>query len=788
MNNQSASKRHFVSFLFAFSTFLIFDISAFAQISWSITVETNPTNYTCLGQTIPVSAADSCPTAITTARTVFNSIRNCPEVCPLGNAMAGNPRCRVNPFVDSNGNPGQNFQVTFDYSCGGRVDQTIDVIRSDCDEEAIMRDGMPVFPEDAIDIGAPTDVVEDRGLLSVLYPDVDTTTDEFYPLPCEPSLGGTLPPETDEIPSPDEFEADKYLRNFDAYITPQIVDSMKTDGLPTLPGTPIFTNGLCHILPNSATENEASPATEVPCDSPLFLRSGQPFEGRDIIYVHGLATENLKKWIQNDQVVRKKWPQDSSEFLDQNGYFRTYARNYWRDHIRENLFDPNNPSSSIAGWQWTASDSAPRYNPKSNRYLLVSWSSNQTIEYAQHALLEQIRLAITTNKNVVTPPTYPTTHVRPFCSNGCIIISHSTGGLIVSSAMALANLGFFGPGAAQIPDKIRTHVAFEGAISGSRLASAGMAVGLTLGVKPRALCLLVDEFIDITDNCLSDLSFVRHTILRDLMPPVAQGIWGPVLALSPVPTLTVAGGHPLGNHALGITKLLLPGLDDGVVSMNSACGNPNPVFPPFLGPSGIIVVSNLRAFEMSKEPALRIRAVKNFISHKDLRGLVPPVPTYLAGACTPYRSPTGMVMPVVFALSGTLWDTRHRYPNHYSFIQGSIDHAYDGGGDDDNKWPSALGQPASTRRHYLQHYGPNVEETSAVTDRNIYRQFADGTYLVHPSFSIMREVVTGRPISFSLRGSKNKRRVWIWKRTFHLLDKWEEKQSSHYVYEFVGRR
>jgi hypothetical protein len=50
----------------------------------------------------------------------------------------------------------------------------------------------------------------------------------------------------------------------------------------------------------------------------------------------------------------------------------------------------------------------------------------------------------------------------------------------------------------------------------------------------------------------------------------------------------------------------------------------------------------------------------------------------------------------------------------------------------------------------------------------------------------MHEIVRGRSITF--RFLKKKRTIWIWKSTYHLLDKWQEKQSSHYVYEFVGRR
>jgi hypothetical protein len=531
----------------------------------------------------------------------------------------------------------------------------------------------------------------------------------------------------------------------------------------------------------------------IPCDSDRFLRSGQPFEGRDIIYVHGLATQQLKDWIGNSaSPAHQLWPQDAPAFLDSNGYFREYAEGYWRDHIRENLFDPVNPKSPIAGWQWTAADSAPRYNPKSNRYLAVAWSSNQTIEYAQHALLAQIQLAIASNKNVVTPPTYSSTHVRPFCSNGCIIISHSTGQLITGTAIALADKGSFGPGGKQIARQIRAQVSLEGAISGSRLASVGMAIGLKTGTVPHMLCDVFDDLLSTTDICNSDTSFVANSILRDLMPIVAQVVWGPVLDRSPVPTVTVAGGHPTGNF-FGLTKFLLPfllpGLDDGVASMNSACGNPNPVFPGVLAPSGATVTSLLKAFEMTKSPDLHNRAINNFRSHKNLvAGARPGGFRYLAGACTPYLSPTSMVMPIASALGGTQWDSRKRYRNYFSFLQGSIDHSYDGGTDEKNKWPSATGGAASATRHYLQPLGvgPNVEESSAVTNRAIFMRYADGTYLVHPSFAKMHEIVRGKRVTFKLFGKK--RAIWIWKRTYHLLDKWELKQSSHYVYEFVGRR
>ena len=734
---------------------------------WTIVITNKPYEISCGGKKISVPAANSCASAIIVAQEVFNSGGSCGPLCPGQAVVSGTPTC-VQPSAST-------FQVSIPYVCAPGNPPT-----SKCDEPAVIsNDGEAVLPADATEIEGPVDVAEDRGLLSDLYPERDTSAG-LYPLPCEPSIGGKLPDEVNEQPEKDVLAAEAHLTDFETTTGTEIANTLNGNPLRTFKPLAEVTAADCFIVGKNGK-------TEVPCDSPLFLRSGQPFEGRDIIYMHGLATGQLAKWLANYEPAQKLWPQDAAEFLAANGYFRKYAEGYWRDHIRENLFDPDNPSSSIAGWQWTSADASPRYNPKSNRYLLVAWSSNQTIEFAQHALLTQIHLAMATNKNVVTPPTYPSNHVRPFCSNGCIIIGHSTGPLVTSSALGRAAAGHFGPGGKQIARRIRAHVSFAGALSGSRLASVGMVIGLAVSPTPHALCNIFDDLLGVTDTCIVDTSFLAKSILRDLMPIVAQGVWGSWVNKSPVPTVTIAGGHPSGNYT-GLTKFMLPGLDDGVVSMNSACGNSNPVFPLLLAPSGITVKDPVQAFDMSKDAGLLARAIANFQSHFNFKGGLPPDPGYLAGACTPHRSPTGMVMPVKATLAGTPWDTRNRYLNHYSFLQGTIDHAYDGGTDDRNKWPSEMGNPASTNRRYFQSLGigPNTEETSAVTDNGIYSQAADGTYLVHPSFNKMHEIVRGRKIKFKLFGKKHT--IWIWKRVYHLLEKWETKQSSHYVYEFVGRR
>jgi len=83
-----------------------------------------------------------------------------------------------------------------------------------CDE-ALIEDGRPVLPAAAREIQNAVDVDEDRGALSELYPDADTRTDGFYPLPCDPSLGGELPLEALAEPTQEEKEALDFVADFE---------------------------------------------------------------------------------------------------------------------------------------------------------------------------------------------------------------------------------------------------------------------------------------------------------------------------------------------------------------------------------------------------------------------------------------------------------------------------------------------------------------------------------------------------------------------------------------------
>ncbi|MCQ4164520.1 hypothetical protein [Tahibacter harae] len=655
------------------------------------------------------------------------------------------------------------------------------------------------LPAEAIDVEAATEVAETRGLLSQLYPDKDTRTGDFRDSqPCTPSIGEEpLPAEVDAPPSDRDLAAVETLERYEQGRGAALAAAQNSRMPFQFPAISI-PDDICWRRFDSGSWDIASCAQQ--------LRGDQPFDGRDVIYVHGLATDHLKNYIGNYAPAKLRWPQDAHEFTDSSGYFRQYAERYWRDHIREHLSVPGPTPDPLTGWQWWASsgDPGPLYRPKYNRYLIVAWSSNQRLVYAQHAFLQQVAEAIAYNKNVVTPPNFPANERRPFCANGCVVISHSTGGLLVSSAFGAVQRGDYGSRMKDLLKHIRVHVAFSGAISGSRLATAALAVSRALMPSDGGthLCRLVSEVFATPALCAvtreaagaetapaarpgeNVADFLERSILTDLMPVVAQRVWGPVLSGSPVITLTVAGGHPTGNYTT-LTKLLLPGIDDGVVSANSACGNPLPVAPDGgFAPSGVIVGSLLKSFDLGDN---RWRAAKLLISQKHLmRGQHPGGLSYLAGMCTPYLSATGMVLPVANTLSGTPWDTRARYPNHYSLLQSVADHSYDGGGVAANPWPSAFAEGAGVQRRYLSREWNNIEESSAVTDAGIFQQFPDGTYLVKPAFAQSVEIVRGKKIKFRL--FRRTRYLWFWKRTYERLAGWENKQSSHYVYEFVARR
>lgn len=694
--------------------------------------------------------------------------------CPSGSEMLGFRDAECHEVLGSPANPSsppEHTHCTANLCCGAPPPIPT------CDQPADAG-----IPPEALDVEPPVDEEETRGSLSDLYPGQDTRTGDFRDtLACDPAIGETdIPPEVDEPPEAEVLQAEEALETWEQSDGSDLAAQQTSAPAPisTSPG---------HIPDDVCYWSVLPPLLVVPCEQ--MLDPTQPFDGRDVIYVRGFGTEQIKDALLfGDSEARKTWPEDRAAF-EPGGYFYGAAYDYWKDHIREHLWAVDGSPWDVAGWQWWAGDADPNYRPKKNRVLIVAWSTNQRLNYSQHAFLTQVSDAIKYGRNVLSPPGLPTHQYRPFCANGCVIISHSTGGLLVSSALGAVNAGAYGLETRSLLSHLRVHVAFDSAISGSRLASTALAVGSPMMTDPMrdSLCAIVRPMFDTDLVCgMGVHNVLQQSVLVDLMPMVAQSVWGPVLSLSPVPTLTVAGGAPVGNYVWGGTKWLLPGIDDGVVTANSACGNPNPVWPDGVSaPSGVIVRSLRKSFDLGDKLS---RATQIMIAQKNLMAGHRPAPlNYLAGMCTPYLSPSGMVLPVVNSMRSTPWDPRRRYPNHYSMIQSIEDHSYNGGGDAANPWPSSVGAPASAPRHYLEPRSGwvNNEESSAVTDAGIFRQFPDGSYLVKPQFANSVEIVKGKSIKFRLFRRTHK--VWLWKRTYERLAGWETKQSSHYVYEFVAR-
>jgi SdrD B-like domain len=618
------------------------------------------------------------------------------------------------------------------------------------------RDGKLILPPDADPSVPPTDETgtEQNGHVSDLYGAYgDTSTDLWYDkFPCQQSLDDGSEP----MPTP-----------------PDLASEIAAAGVPSLQNVNQKVNSLGPIVYNKVGSGQGfgplgvveSPRFK--SQAPLPLNTSQPYSGRDIIYIHGLMPDAiLDKLTGSNPQAFTKWPQNQTAF-EGNGYWKQAAKYYWSDHI---------------GRLYAAGGK--------NRFLVVAWPSTQRLDVAVHAVLTQIARAMTMGKEVVNP--FPPGNTDGFCQANCVIVSHSAGALVADVAMAVAektktvplvasqlgHLGF-------IPDHMKVHVAFQGAFSGSHYATAVEAVAL--GLVPVAdMCALVTAFLSaltkgnspVSSSVCSQLSALPDSIIVDLVPEVSQAAWGPLVHLTPVPVLTVAGGHP--SYTSPLKHLLLRGFDDGILTMNSQCANP---LPPAGWPSGYIPVPSPLDVKVYDRGISKVRANRYFIDQMFDKYLAPASlpPNLAAAGCTPFISPTGMIQP----FAGGTPDPLRRYTNHYSFIQSASDHmigpvgTYDKGG--------------CKNRDYLVTAGSfqNNEEERVITNPVVYQpdaRFAgDPQPLVNSAMktAVSEEVRSKKKKLFSFK--KKTIYLYIWKRYYHLLDGYECMDEVDYVHQYVVR-
>lgn len=661
---------------------------------------------------------------------------------------------------------GRGRVVLFGGSGNGVLGDTWEWV-SPCDDEAAVlgRDGEVEFPPN-LDEGEPItyeDVDQNLGLVENLDPAAVPGLDTWYDkLTCNPSIGGTVPPEAS---NPD---LTGQLASLGINATPQEI----ADGLDDLQEV---------IADKAAQETErlssAGPLVNGPYVPPPTAPHckesgcGYVFGGRDIVFVHGLRMDPLfDKMFGTNPGASTTWPKDKAAFYG-NGYWKQGAERYWADHIKKFLTDRG----------------------IKNRYLIVAHPSTQRLEVGAQAILTQIAEAMMTGEGVVDPT--GRNNKSGFGTPSYVVVSHSLGGLITDVAMSAATQ-HLNLGVDFVPRYAKGHIALNAAFNGSRYATAAIALAgyATFVDPPPAWACPVANLGVIALNqlgsnnptlsCPPNFLVLADSVLVDLVPAVAQLKWGSYVRSTPVRTLTVAGGHP--TYLAPFKNVLTLGYDDGVVNVESQIANPNSVFlaPSGFNPAGPLAL--VRVFDMGVFRTYPVRAVGYYVDQVVEHFLNPlsvfPHPALVAAGPTPYVSPTGMVQPIQsqYGLTGG-YNPLRRSPNHFSFIFSAADH-FGGSTDLDHG------------NDYRPSFGArNGEETRVITDPAVFQPFpmvypGDDAPLIAPGkVPPVEETVKGRKVTFRIRifGKKIQKTWWIWKRRYHLLADWQNKAQMDYVYGSV---
>lgn len=147
-----------------------------------------------------------------------------------------------------------------------------------------------------------------------------------------------------------------------------------------------------------------------------------------------------------------------------------------------------------------------------------------------------------------------------FCNDGCVIVTHSTGDLV--TRYMLENQDIWTEAAGYPPLNVLAVFDFAGAGGGSELADLAVDAIDGDGLVNSAIRGMLSLWLGF------DPSGQQLGVVHDLRPANARNL---ATAPGSVPHLRFVGG---GTEYLGTTDLYIPGSDDGVVSLHSACGAP----------------------------------------------------------------------------------------------------------------------------------------------------------------------------------------------------------------------
>ncbi len=510
----------------------------------------------------------------------------------------------------------------------------------------------------------------------------------------------------------------------------------------------------------------------LPPQGPAPNDPNSPFNGRDIVFVHGLRMDPILEKLQLQNAgCQTEWPADRNEFY--SGYWKSGAYNYWNDHTEQYLKTKVSPSTFVV----------TRTGSYSNRYIVVTHPATQNFVYGVSSVLEQIANAMTAGVGVINCNPGETRPTNTFGHNGFIIISHSDGAPLTDVVLTIADLTRYPPLSTMlgdvsfIADRCDVHVAVQGAFGGSNYASL-LLMANTTGlqyVKP-----LVEEFLG--GPIQGSTSWLFRSELLDMS--ITKPLWSFFINRVPVCVLTIAGGHPTdygeqigpGNHKRILSLLskhvVHRGFDDGVLGIESQSSNPdlrllNPnVYLPKPGILGSQSPLNEKIYDMGIP---KDRGMRYYMDQK-LDILTSVKHQYASAACIPWLSPTGMVQPVLvpgFPLVPG-FDALKRHPNHYSFLQSASDH-YQGAIEFPN-YPDYEKTYDDASR--------NWEESRVVTSNDVYSKCG-----VNPLKLNQVEYIRGKSKTFRLWPSKKTVKVWIWKRKYHVLQDYDQKNQLDYLYD-----
>jgi len=501
--------------------------------------------------------------------------------------------------------------------------------------------------------------------------------------------------------------------------------------------------------------------------------------------------------------IEYEWPMDRGAYLvqpadtatgtsEQVGFFR--ATDYWDKHIDRYLGKHKHP----------------------NRFIVTGWNSSQRLIFSVHAVLAQIAEAMNNGAGVRSADANQKVNTDCFGVEYAIV-SHSTGALLVCVAMAIAERSkddpqiqaIFGD-ISIIAERAKVHLSLHGAVGGSDLASLGLVavqyareainsldddsqnlaqaasklatsyslmrlmlisfcwggseegdlIGNTLNIMAANLTTVAVGTSQMRESARAFEEMLIRSVAVDLDPHVARSEWLDDVSASPVPTLTVAGGHPT---AMPPAKPVLHGLDDGVVNTNSQSGSNSPMPPadPEMPLVDTYVAASLRQVYDMGLPIQR--AAPFFIE----QAVAYPKTAY---GSIPFLSPSGMVQPVVSI------PNIPRHNNHFTFLQATAEHGYPTDG------KSELYEPTLNSTNYeeslvverVQPYTAGLVNSKIITFVRRFERRLDVTMRL--SFWIPQ--ITISPPSFTMRYVDIPITQMIWRRFYDLLTTYKQSQND----------